>query len=154
MEQNKFKKYFSILITFFLIAGCQYQWVQNSSIELEKIEFGSSIKDSFKTKTVKFFSTNSINNNLRLKILSVKFKKKNFYGGAAARAKQIKIIGELEYIFSNSVINKNDTLKASSWIPVNEANPLSEITAQKTMIDELEFALLEKLVEEYWLIES
>ena len=154
MEQNKFKKYFSILISLFLIASCQYQWVQNSSTEIEKIEFGSSIKDSFKTKTVKFFSINSTNNNLRLKILSVKFKKKNFYGGTGARAQQIEIIGELEYIFSNSAINKNGTLKTSSWIPVNEANPLSEITAQKTMIDELEFVLLEKLIEEYWLIES
>ena len=154
MEQNKFKKYFSILISFLLIVGCQYQLVQNSSIELEKIEFGSSINNSFKAKTSKFFSTNSSNNNLRLKILSVKFKKKNFYGGAAARAQQIEIIGELEYIFSNSVINKNGTLQTSSWIPVNEANPLSEIVAQKTIIEELEFVLLEKLMEEYWSIES
>ena len=154
MEQNKFKKYFSILISFSLIVGCQYQWVKNSSIELEKIEFGSNIKDSFKTKTIEFFSTNSTSNNLRLKILSVKFKKKNFYGGTAARAQQIEIIGELEYTFTNSASNKNGTLKTSSWIPVNEANPLSEITAQKTMIDELEFVLLEKLIEEYWLIES
>jgi len=154
MEQNNFKKYFSILIFFLLIVGCQYQLVQNSSIELEKIEFGSSINNSFKTKTSKFFSTNSSNNNLRLKILSVKFKKKNFYGGAAARAQQIEIIGELEYIFSNSVINKNGTLRTSSWIPVNEANPLSEIVAQKTIIEELEFVLLEKLMEEYWSVES
>ena len=154
MEQNNFKKYFSILIFFLLIVGCQYQLVQNSFIELEKIEFGSSINNSFKTKTSKFFSTNSSNNNLRLKILSVKFKKKNFYGGAAARAQQIEIIGELEYIFSNSVINKNGTLRTSSWIPVNEANPLSEIVAQKTIIEELEFVLLEKLMEEYWSVES
>ena len=154
MEQNKFKKYFSILISFLLIVGCQYQLVQNSFIELEKIEFGSSINNSFKTKTSKFFSTNSSNNNLRLKILSVKFKKKNFYGGAAARAQQIEIIGELEYIFSNSVINKNGTLQTSSWIPVNEANPLSEMAAQKIIIEELEFVLLEKLMEEYWSIES
>ena len=154
MEQNKFKKYSSILLSFFLISGCQFQWVQNSSIELEKIEFGSSIKDSFKAKTVKFFSTNSSNNNLRLKILSVKFKKKNFYGGDAARARQIEIIGELEYIFSNSAFDRNGTLKTSSWMPVNEVNPLSEITAQKTMIEELEFLLLEKLIEEYWLIEN
>ena len=154
MEQNKFKKYFSILISLFLIASCQYKWVQNSSIELEKIEFGSSIKDSFKAKTVKFFSTNSSNNNLRLKILSVKFKKKNFYGGAAARAQQIEIIGELKYIFSNSAVNKNGTLQTSSWIPVNEANPLSEIVAQKTIIEELEFVLLEKLMEEYWSVEN
>tara|TARA_B100001057_G_scaffold326881_1_gene327166 strand:+ start:233 stop:697 length:465 start_codon:yes stop_codon:yes gene_type:complete len=154
MEQNKFKKYFSILISFLLIAGCQYQLVQNSSVELEKIEFGSSINNSFKAKTVKYFSTNSSNNNLRLKILSVKFKKKNFYGGAAARAQQIEIIGELKYIFSNSAINKNGALQTSSWIPVNEANPLSEMVAQKTIIEELEFVLLEKLIEEYWSIES
>ena len=154
MEQNKFKKYFSILISFLLIIGCQYQWVQNSYIELEKIEFGSSINNSFKAKTVKYFSTNSSNNNLHLKIISVKFKKKNFYGGAAARIQQIEIIGELEYIFSNSVISKNGTLQTSSWIPVNEANPLSEMVAQKTIIEELEFVLLEKLMEEYWSIES
>ena len=154
MGQSNFKKYFSILIFFLLIVGCQYQLVQNSSIELEKIEFGSSINNSFKAKTVKYFSINSSNNNLRLKILSVKFKKKNFYGGAAARAQQIEIIGELEYIFSNSAINKNGTLQTSSWIPVNEANPLSEMAAQKIIIEELEFVLLEKLMEEYWSIES
>ena len=154
MGQSNFKKYFSILIFFLLIVGCQYQLVQNSSIELEKIEFGSSINNSFKAKTVKYFSINSSDNNLRLKILSVKFKKKNFYGGAAARAQQIEIIGELEYIFSNSAINKNGTLQTSSWIPVNEANPLSEMAAQKIIIEELEFVLLEKLMEEYWSIES
>ena len=154
MEQNKFKKYFSILLSFFLIAGCQYQWVQNSPIGLEKIEFESSIKDSFKRKTVKYFSINSSNNNLSLRILNLKFKKKNYYGGAAARAKQIEIIGKLEYIFENSALNKNGTLKTSGWIPVNEANPLSEMIAQKTIIEELEFELLEKLIEEYWLIES
>ena len=154
MEQNKFKKYFSILISFLLIVGCQYQLVQNSSVELEKIEFGSSINNSFKAKTVKYFSTNSSNNNLSLKILSVNFKKKNFYGGAAARAQQIEIIGELKYIFSNSAVNKNGALQTSSWIPVNEANPLSEMVAQKTIIEELEFVLLEKLIEEYWSIES
>tara|TARA_B100000575_G_C22592762_1_gene371807 strand:- start:42 stop:506 length:465 start_codon:yes stop_codon:yes gene_type:complete len=154
MGQNKFKKYFSILISFFLIVGCQYQWVQKSSIELEKIEFGSNVKDSFKDKTKKYFSTDSSKNNLSLKILNVKFKKKSFYGGVAARAKQSEIIGELEYIFSNSFINKNGTLKTSSWISVNEINPLSEMNAQKTTIEELEFVLLEKLIEEYWLIES
>ena len=154
MGQNKFKKYFSILIFFFLIAGCQYQWIQNSSIELEKIKFGSSVRDSFKEKTVKYFSTNSTKNNLSLKILNVKFNKKNFYGGMAARAKQIEIIGELEYIFSNSSMKKNGTLKVSSWIPVNEANPLAEMIAQKTIIEELEFVLIDKLIEEYWLIES
>ena len=134
MEQNKFKKYFSILLTFFLIVGCQYNWVQSNVIELENIEFGSSIKDSFRGKTVKYFYTNSSSDNLSLKISNVKFKKKNYYGGAAARAKQIEIIGELEYIFVNSAVNKNGTLKTSGWIPVNEANPLSEMIAQKIII--------------------
>ena len=154
MEQNKFKKYFSILLTFFLIVGCQYNCVQSNVIELENIEFGSSIKDSFRGKTVKYFYTNSSSDNLSLKISNVKFKKKNYYGGAAARAKQIEIIGELEYIFVNSAVNKNGTLKTSGWIPVNEANPLSEMIAQKIIIEELEFELLEKLVEEYWLVEN
>ena len=154
MEQNKFKKYFSILISFFLIVGCQYNLVHSSPVELKKIEFGSSVKDSFKGKTVKYFSVNSSNNNLSLKILNVKFKKKNYYGGAAARAKQIEIIGELEYIFVNSAMNKNGTLKTSSWMPVNEANPLSEMIAQKKIIEELEFKLIEKLMGEYWLIEN
>ena len=154
MEQNKSKKYFSILICLIFIVGCQYQWVQNSSIELKKIEFGSSIDNSFKNKTIKYFSTDSSNNNLNLKILNLKFKKKNFYGGVSARAKQIELIGELEYIFTNSIIKKKGTLRTSNWIPVNEANPLSEIGAQKTIIEELEFVLLEKLAEEYWLIES
>lgn len=154
MEQNKFKKYFLILISFFLIIGCQYNWVQSSPIELKKIEYGSGVKDSFKGKTKKYFSTSSSNDNLSLKILSVKFKKKNYYGGAAARAKQIEIVGELEYIFSNPAVNKNGTLKTSSWIPVNETNPLSEMIAQKTMIEELELVLLKRLIEEYWLIES
>ena len=45
-------------------------------------------------------------------------------------------------------------MKASSWMPVNEANPLAEMIAQKTIIEELEFVLLGKLTEEYWLIES
>ena len=73
--------------------------------------------------------------------------------------KQLQLVSlaqfpENQYIFSNSVINKNGTLQTSSWIPVNEANPLSEMVAQKTIIEELEFELLEKLIEEYWLIES
>ena len=154
MEQNKFKKYFLILISLFTLTGCQFQWIQNNSIDLKKIEFGSSVKDSFKRKTVKYFSTDLSNNNLSLKILNVKFKKKNFYGGGAARAKQIEIIGELEYVFLKSTQTKNGILQISGWIPVNESNPQSELMAQKTIIEELEFSLLQRLVQEYWLIES
>tara|TARA_Y100001936_G_scaffold244451_1_gene284842 strand:+ start:4203 stop:4667 length:465 start_codon:yes stop_codon:yes gene_type:complete len=154
MEQNKFNRDFLLLTAFFLITGCQYQWVEKNYIELQKIEYGSSIEDSFKNKTLKYFSTGSSKNNLNLKILNVKFKKKNFYGGPAARAKQIEIFGELEYIFFNSVVNKNGKLKTSGLIPVNEANPLSEMNAQREIIKELETLLLKKLMQEYWLIES
>ena len=154
MEQNKFKRYFSILISCFLISSCQYEWVENTHVYFNKIEFGSGVKDSFKKKTVKYFSQGSSESNLSLKILDVKFKKKNFYGGTAVRAKQIEIIGELEYIFLNSILNKNGSLQTSGWIPVNETNPQSEILAQKIMIEELEFSLLENLIQEYLLIES
>ena len=154
MEQNKFKRYFSILISCFLISNCQYEWVENTHVYFDKIEFGSSVKDSFKKKTVKYFSQGSSKSNLSLKILNVKFKKKNFYGGAAVRPKQIEIIGELEYIFLNSILNKNGSLQTSGWIPVNETNPQSEMLAQKMMIEELEFSLLENLIQEYLLIDS
>lgn len=154
MGQNKFKKYFSILICFLLITSCQYQWIEKKHIELEKVSFGSSIKDSFKNKTVRYFSSGASMNNISLKILNINFKKKNFYGGTAARAKQIEIIGELEYVFLNSTQTKSGILQMSGWIPVNESNPQSELIAQKTIIEELEFSLLEKLAQEYWLIES
>ena len=154
MGQNKLKKYFSILICFLLITSCQYQWVEKKHIELEKVSFGSSIKDSFKNKTVRYFSAGASKDNMSLKILNINFRKKNFYGGIAARAKQIEIIGELEYIFLSSTESKNGVLKTSGWIPVNESNPQSELMAQKTIIEELEFSLLEMLAQEYWLIES
>ena len=111
MGQNKFKKYFSILICFLLITSCQYQWVEKKYIELEKVSFGSSIKDSFKNKTVRYFSAGASKDNMSLKILNINFRKKNFYGGIAARAKQIEIIGELEYIFLSSTESKNGILK-------------------------------------------
>ena len=81
-------------------------------------------------------------------------KKKNLYGGPAARAKQIEIIGELEFNFINESSSNNGKLKISGWIPVNENNPQAEMMAQKKMVEELEFLLLEDLLQEYWIIES
>jgi len=37
---------------------------------------------------------------------------------------------------------------------VNENNAQAEINAQNKIVEDLEFLLLEYLVEEYWLIES
>jgi len=154
MEQNKFSKYFLILISLLLISNCQYDWIEERRVYLNKIEFGSNIKNSFKQKSAKYFSQDSSKNKLNLKILDIQFKKKNFYGGSAARSKQIKVIGELEYSFSGIASSKNGTLQISGWIPVNETNPQAEIMAQKQLVQELELLLLEDLIQEYWLIET
>ena len=154
MEQSKFNKYFLILISFFAIYSCQYEWIEDRRIYLNKIEFGLSVRDAFRQKSIKYFSQDSSNNNYILNISNLKFKKKNFYGDSGARAQQIEIIGQLEYTFSNMASNNSGKLEISGWIPVNENNPQAEMTAQQKMIEELEFLLLEDLLQEYWLIES
>jgi len=154
MEQNKFRKYFSILISLLLVSACQYSWVEEQTVYLNKIEFGLNVPNSFKQKSTKYFIQNSSKNDIDLKILNLRFKKKNFYGGPAARSKQIEVIGELEYSFQDVISSRNGTLLTSGWVPVNETNPQAEIMAQKQLIQELELVLLEDLVQEYWLIES
>ena len=154
MEQNNFYKYFLILISFFAIYSCQFDLVEERLIYLNKIEFGLNVEDSFKQKSKKYFFQDSSKNNLSLQISSLKFKKKKYYGGSAARAKQIEIIGKLEYSFTNMSSSKIGTLQVSGWIPVNEKNPQAEMNAQKKIVEELEFLLLEDLAQEYWLIES
>lgn len=154
MEQNKFNKYFSILISCFLISSCQLNWIEERQIHLNEIKFGLSIKNSFKQKSKKYFFQDSSKNNLSLQISSLQFKKKKYYGGSAARAKQIEIIGKLEYSFTNMSSSKIGTLQVSGWIPVNEKNPQAEMNAQKKIVEELEFLLLEDLAQRYWLIES
>ena len=153
MEQNKFNKYFLILISSFLLSSCQLNWIEERQIYLNKIEFGLSIKHSFKQKSKKYFSQDP-SKNTGLKISSLQFKKKKFYGGTTARAKQIEIIGKLEYNFSNISSTESGSLEVSGWIPVNENNPQAEMNAQRKIVEELEFLLLEDLVQEYWLIES
>ncbi len=85
---------------------------------------------------------------------SYQFKKRNFYGGSTARAKQIEILGQLEYNFTNMKSTKSGKLEISGWIPVNENNPQAEMMAQRKITEELEFLLLEDLLQEYWLIEG
>ena len=154
MEQNKFNKYFLILISFFAIYSCQFDWIEERQISLNKIEFGLSVRDSFKQKSLKYFSQNQSNNNYSLYISNLQFKKKNFYGGSAARAKQIEIVGQLEFKFTKMVSAKSGKLEIAGWIPVNENNPQAEMMAQRKITDELELLLLEELLKEYWLIES
>ena len=121
---------------------------------LNKIEFGLSVRTSFKQKSIKYFAQDSSNNNYSLKISNLQFKKRSFYGGSATRAKQIEIVGQLEYSFTNMSSAKSGKLEISGWIPVNENNPQAEMMAQRKIIEELELFLLEDLIKEYWLIES
>ena len=154
MGQNKFNQYSLILIALLLIPACQHSLIEKRSVSLNKIEFGPSIQNSLRQKSKKYFTQDSSSNNLNLKILDLNFKKKNFYGGFGARAKQIEIRGELKYILEDSTASKSGSLFVSGSLPVNENNPQSEIMAQKELIQELEFLLLEELIQEYWLIES
>ncbi len=49
---------------------------------------------------------------------------------------------------------KSGKLEISGWIPVNENHPQAEMMAQRKITEELEFLLLEALLQEYWLIEG
>ncbi|MBD63560.1 MAG: hypothetical protein CMD68_05695 [Gammaproteobacteria bacterium] len=154
MEQSKFRRYFLILISILFLESCQHGLIEERKIHFKEIEFSSNIQDSFKQKSKKYFIISSEKNFLSLKVSSLKFQKKNYYGGSSARAKQIEIIGFLDYSFQNDLTKKNGVLKTSGWIPINEENPQAEIMAQKELINELEDLLLHQLMQEYWLIES
>jgi hypothetical protein len=154
MEQNKFSQYFLILIALLLVHACQHSLIEERSVILNKIEFGSNIQNSLRQKSKKYFIQDSSSTNLSLKFVDLNFKKKKFYGGLGARAKQIEIQGELKYILGDIASSKIESLYVSGSLPVNENNPQAEIMAQKVLIQELEFLLLEELIQEYWLIES
>ena len=154
MEQNKFSQYFLILIALLLLPACQHSLIVERSVSLNKIEFGSNIQNSLRQKSKKYFIQESSSTNLSLKFVDLNFKMKKFYGGLGARAKQIEIRGELKYILGDIASSEIESLYVSGSLPVNENNPQAEIMAQKTLIQELEFLLLEELIQEYWLIES
>ena len=154
MEQNKFTRYCLILIALLLLPACQHSLIEERGVSLNKIEFGSNIQNSLRQKSKKFFIQDSSSTNLSLRFVDLNFKKKKFYGGLGARAKQIEIQGELKYILGDIASSKIESLYVSGSLPVNENNPQAEIMAQKTLIQELEFLLLEELIQEYWLIES
>ena len=93
MEQNKFSQYFLILTALLLLPACQHSLIEERSVSLNKIEFGSNIQNSLRQKSKKYFIQDSSSTNLSLKFVDLNFKKKNFYGGLGARAKQIEIRG-------------------------------------------------------------
>ena len=70
------------------------------------------------------------------------------------QGKEIEILGELHYQFNLPDKQKAGMISAIVQMPSNEINPQAEISAQKQLQDELEFILLDKLSQEYWLVES
>ena len=157
MALSKNLKNLIVLLTILFSSGCQHEFVNTNIIHLTSIKFNSSISNSFKERSKKYFASSEITNLMQgssVTIQKIEFKKRNFYGGSTVRSKEIEILGELYYEFNLPDKQKTGMISAIVQMPSNEINPQAEISAQKQLKDELEFLLLEKLSQEYWLIES
>lgn len=157
MALSKKLKNLIVLLTILLSSGCQHEFVNTKIIQLTSIKFNSSISNSFKERSKKYFAASEITNLMQdssITIQKIEFKKRNFYGGSNVRPKEIEILGELHYQFNLPDKQKAGMISAIVQMPSNEINPQAEISAQKQLQDELEFILLDKLSQEYWLVES
>ena len=157
MALSKKLKNLIVLLTILFSSGCQHEFVNTKIIQLTSIKFNSSISNSFKERSKKYFAVSEITNLMQdssVTIQKIEFKKRNFYGSSNVRPKEIEILGELHYQFNLPDKQKAGMISAIVQMPSNEINPQAEISAQKQLQDELEFILLEKLSQEYWLVES
>ena len=157
MALSKKLKNLIVLLTILLSSGCQHEFVNTKIIQLTSIKFNSSISNSFKERSKKYFAVSEITNLMQdssVTIQKIEFKKRNFYGGSNVRPREIEILGELHYQFNLPDKQKAGMISAIVQMPSNEINPQAEISAQKQLQDELEFILLDKLSQEYWLVES
>ena len=157
MALSKKLKNLIVLLTILFSSGCQHEFVNTNIIQLASIKFNSSISNSFKERSKKYFAASEITNLMQdssVTIQKIEFKKRNFYGGSNVRPKEIEILGELHYQFNLPDKQKAGMISAIVQMPSNEINPQAEISAQKQLQDELEFILLDKLSQEYWLVES
>ena len=157
MALSKKLKNLIVLLTILFSSGCQHEFVNTKIIQLTSIKFNSSISNSFKERSKKYFAVSEITNLMQdssVTIQKIEFKKRNFYGGSNVRSKEIDILGELHYHFNLPDKQKAGMISAIVQMPSNEINPQAEISAQKQLQDELEFILLDKLSQEYWLVES
>ena len=157
MALSKKLKNLIVLLTILFSSGCQHEFVNTKIIQLTSIKFNSSISNSFKERSKKYFAASEITNLMQessVTIQKIEFKKRNFYGGSNVRPKEIEILGELHYQFNLPDKQKAGMISAIVQMPSNEINPQAEISAQKQLQDELEFILLDKLSQEYWLVES
>ena len=157
MALSKNLKNLIILLAALFSSGCQHEFIDTNIIQLSSIKFNSSISSSFKQRSKKYFASSEVTNLMQgssVTIQKIEFKKRNFYGGSNVRLKEIEILGELHYEFNLPGKRKTGMISAIAQMPSNEIIPQAEISAQKQLKDELEFLLLEKLSQEYWLIES
>ena len=154
MALSKNLKHLTILLTILLSSGCQYEFINSNIVEFSSIEFSEKISNEFKEKSKQYLKINSELEDSSLLITKLIFKKRTLYGGVSARAKEIEILGELHFQFASPIQKQAGIITAVTQMPSNEVNPQAEISAQRQLKNELEFILLEDLVQEYWLIES
>jgi len=154
MALNKKSFLVTIALISIIASGCQHQFVFNSAISVQALEFTEEIPQSFRVKSYKYFDINPSSDDPLLTITKLTFKKKNFFGGAYVRSQEIEVLGELEYSIQTSSGVSAQSVSVSVQLPSNEASPQSEMTALIELKDELEFLLAEALMMEYQLIES
>ena len=135
MGRNNILRYLSILIFFTLLSACQHGWVEERNIYLGEIEFGRNVSDSFKLKSKKYFIVDSANHKKILKIEELKLKKKNFYGGPSARAKQIEVIAVLKFQLTDKHTIKNGTVSTSGWLRNAFPDATTPMTSHTRVID-------------------
>ena len=154
MALSKNLKHLTILLTILLSSGCQHEFINSNIVEFSSIEFGEKISNEFKEKSKQYLKINSELEDSSLLITKLIFKKRTLYGGVSGRAKEIEMLGELHFQFASPIKKQPGIITAVTQMPSNEVNPHAEISAQRQLKNELEFILLEDLVQEYWLIES
>ena len=154
MALSKNLKHLTILLTILLSSGCQHAFINSNIVEFSSIEFSEGISTRFKEKSKQYFETNNELEGSSLLITKLTFKKRTLYGGISARAKEIEILGELHFQLTSTTKSQLGIITTVTQMPSNEVNPQAEISAQRQLENELEFILLEDLVQEYWLLES
>jgi len=154
MVLSKNLAHLNILLTILLSSGCQHEFINSNMVEFSSIEFSEKISNEFKEKSKQYLKINKELENSSLLITKLTFKKRTLYGGLSARAKEIEILGELHFQFTSPVKKQPGIITAVTQMPSNEVNPQAEISAQRQLKGQLEFILLEDLVQEYWLIEG
>lgn len=152
MGLHKVLKFLFAFLIFIPISGCQHQLINSKTKEFNVIEFNPKISSSFKSKSKKYLVQVSDMGHPKLIIHNLDYQKKNLFSGSSARPTQIEILGKLNYEVTTLEGSQRGIISVNTQLPSNEPNPQAEISAQNKLINELEFLLLERLVQELHLI--